>query len=171
MENTKIYNHELMNFDERHVVYLKEFIIYEQTQTKDKFVIFKFFNNYIEELNDVEFLIKQYDEDKVLIAETTLKYSNFKANKKSEFSPYTKLMVEDECHRIEAVLIKATFKSHHFEDNTLTTLTISSFNFSFELLPLITSTPFDSNCVIDAKLLVPKVPYKEFTTPARISPM
>ena len=42
---------------------------------------------------------------------------NFKADKKTYFSPYTKLMVEDECHRVEAVLIKATFKSHHFEDN------------------------------------------------------
>lgn len=121
MESTKKYNHEYVKFDERHVVYLKEFIIYEQ-EDKDKFAIFKFFNNYIEELNNVEFLIKQYDIEGALIAENTLKYSNFKADKKTEFSPYTKLMVEDECHRVEAVLVKATFTKHYFEDNKLSTL-------------------------------------------------
>ena len=121
MESTKVYNHEIVKFDERQVVYLKEFIIYEQVDL-DKFAVFKFFNNYIEELNYVEFLIKQYDKEGILIAENTLKYSNFKADKKSYFSPYTKLMVEDECHRVEAVLIKATFKTHHFEDNRLSTL-------------------------------------------------
>ena len=118
MESTKVYNHEIVKFDERQVVYLKEFIIYEQVDL-DKFAVFKFFNNYIEELNYVEFLIKQYDKEGNLVAENTLKYSNFKADKKSYFSPYTKLMVEDECHRVEAKLIKATFKSHHFEDNKL----------------------------------------------------
>lgn len=122
MENTKIYNQQYVVFDEKQVVYLKEFIIYEQTDTLDKFAIFKFFNNYIEELNNVEFLIKQYDKEGNLIAENTLKYSNFIAEKKSYFSPYTKLMVEDECHRVEAVLVKATFKAHHFEDNKLSTL-------------------------------------------------
>ena len=121
MESTKKYNHEYVKYDERHVVYLKEFIIYEQAD-KDKYAIFKFFNNYIEELNHIEFLIKQYDIDGVLIAENTLKYSNFKADKKSEFSPYTKLMVEDECHRVEAILVNATFSKHYFEDNKLSTL-------------------------------------------------
>ena len=122
MENTKVYNRNLVDFDEKQVVYLREFIIYEQEDTKDKYAIFKFFNNYIEELNDVEFTIKQYDTEGVLIAENTLKYSNFKADKKSYFSPYTKLMVEDECHRLEAVLVKATFKKHEFFDNKLSTL-------------------------------------------------
>ena len=56
MESTKVYNHEIVKFDERQVVYLKEFIIYEQVDL-DKFAVFKFFNNYIEELNYVEFLI------------------------------------------------------------------------------------------------------------------
>ena len=132
MESTKVYNQEVVKFDERQVVYLKEFIIYEQADL-DKFAVFKFFNNYVEELRYVEFLIKQYDKEGLLIAENTLKYSEFKADKKSYFSPYTKLMVEDECHRVEAVLIKATFKAHHFEDNKLSTLKdIDSINKGFK---------------------------------------
>ena len=116
MENTKIFRQEICNVDYKQVVYLKEYIIYEQLESQDKYAIFKFYNNYVEKINAIEFIIKQYDENNQVIAENVFKYSNFVGDKQAFFSPYTKLMVEDECVRLEAILVKADFENHHYED-------------------------------------------------------
>ena len=114
MENTKIYRQERCNVDYKQVVYLKEYIIYEQIESKDKYAIFKFFNNYHEKVNAIEFLIRQYDQEGKVIAENIFKYSNFVGDKQAFFAPYTKLMVEDDCYRLEAVLLKSDFENHHY---------------------------------------------------------
>ena len=119
MENTKIFRQERCKIDFKQVVYLKEYIIYEQTESLDKYAIFKFYNSYHEKLNAIEFIIKQYDANDNIIVENVFKYSNFIAEKQEFFSPYTKMMVEDNCCRLEAVLVKADFEFHHFSDNKL----------------------------------------------------
>ena len=121
MENTKVFNSEICKFDPKNVVYLKEYIIYFQEDSLDKYAIFKFYNNYHESVTCIEFLIKQYDDENHLIAESVYKYSNFEIEKQKSFSPYSKLMVEDECHHLEAILISADFTNHHYEDNRLQT--------------------------------------------------
>lgn len=116
MENTRIFKQEKCKVDYKQVVYLNEYIIYEQIESLDKYAIFKFYNNYNEKINAIEFIIKQYDENDKVIAENVFKYSNFVGNKQEFFVPYTKLMVEDECVRLEAILVKADFEKHHYSD-------------------------------------------------------
>lgn len=121
MENTKVYNSEICKFDPKQVVYLKEYIIYYQEDTLDKYAIFKFFNNYHEEIKGLEFIIQQYNDENEIISENVFKYANFTAEKKSSFSPYTKMMLEDDCHHLKAILVSADFAKHRYEDSKLQT--------------------------------------------------
>ena len=68
MENTKVYNSEICKFDPKQVVYLKEYIIFYQEDTLDKYAIFKFLNNYHEEIKWLEFIIQQYNYENEIIS-------------------------------------------------------------------------------------------------------
>ena len=93
------------------VVFVKEYIIFEDDHKDDKFVIFKLYNQLNQSLNHIIYEVLQYDSEERLIEKKIIEYNNFKASAQECFVPKAKLRVLANCKSIVCNLIKADFET------------------------------------------------------------
>lgn len=99
------------------VVSLQEYIIFEDSHAKEKFVVFRFSNNVNQRLFEIKFEVLQYNADNELIEKSVLVHKDFVAEANDLFVPNAKLKVNFECESLEVRLEKASFDRVIWEDN------------------------------------------------------
>ena len=105
------------------VVALQEYIIFEDSHAKEKYVVFKFANNLNQRLLRLKFEVLQYNEDNELIEKSTVLHENFVAEPNDLFVPNAKLKINFKCESLEVVLSSASFdrvvwSDGEFKDNS-----------------------------------------------------
>ncbi len=105
------------------IVSLHEYIIFEDTRAKEKYVVFKFSNNLNQRLFEFQFEVLQYNRDNELIEKSVVSHSGFVAEANDLFVPGAKLKVNFECQSLEIKLESAKFdrvlwKNGEFSDNS-----------------------------------------------------
>lgn len=91
------------------VVSLHEYIMFEDSHAKEKYVVFKFSNNVNQRLFEFKFEVLQYNRDNELIEKSVVVHSNFVAEANDLFVPNAKLKVNFECESLEVRLEEAAF--------------------------------------------------------------
>lgn len=105
------------------IVTLHEYIVFEDSHLKEKYVVFKFSNNLNQRLLSFKFEVLQYNQDNELIEKTTVLHDNFVAEANDLFVPNAKLKINFECESLEVKLISASFdrvawRDGEFKDNS-----------------------------------------------------
>ena len=105
------------------VVSLHEYIIFEDSHAKEKYVVFRFSNNLNQHLLGFKFEVLQYNRDNELLEKSTVKHENFVAEANDLFVPNAKLKINFECESLEVNLETATFdrviwSDGEFKDNS-----------------------------------------------------
>ena len=109
------------------VVALKEYIVYENEQNAQKYVLCKFMNHLNQRLYGMRFEISQYDEDEALLEKLTLSYDKFSALGGEAFVPSAKFAVSARCKTISYKLLYAAFDKVKWENGAF-----SDNDYSFE---------------------------------------
>lgn len=91
------------------VVTLQEYIIFEDSHAKEKFVVFKFANNVNQRLLGFKFEVLQYNGDNELLEKSIVVHENFVAEANDLFVPNAKLKVNFGCVSLEVKLVSASF--------------------------------------------------------------
>ena len=105
------------------IVSLHEYIIFEDSHAKEKYVVFKFSNNLNQRLLEFKFEVLQYNKDNELLEKSTVLHSNFIAEANDLFVPNAKLKINFECESLEVKLETALFdrvvwSDGQFKDNS-----------------------------------------------------
>lgn len=105
------------------VVALQEYIIFEDSRAKEKFVVFRFANNVNQRLFEIKFEVLQYNSENELLEKSTVIHKNFTAEANDLFVPNAKLKVNFECASLEVRLESASFdrviwSGGEFSDNS-----------------------------------------------------
>lgn len=105
------------------VVSLHEYIMFEDTRAKVKYVVFRFSNNVNQRLFEFKFEVLQYNKDNELIEKSIVVHSDFVAEANDLFVPNAKLKINFECQSLEVKLEEALFdrvlwRDGEFEDNS-----------------------------------------------------
>ena len=105
------------------VVSLHEYIIFENSHAKEKYVVFRFSNNLNQHLLAFKFEVLQYNKDNELLEKSTVIHENFSAEANSLFVPNAKLKINFECVSLEVKLVSASFdrvvwSDGEFKDNS-----------------------------------------------------
>ncbi len=91
------------------VVALNEYILFENSHAKEKYVVFRFANNVNQRLFEIRFEVLQYDADNRLIEKSVVVHKDFTADANGLFVPNAKLKVNFECRSLEVNLEEAVF--------------------------------------------------------------
>lgn len=91
------------------VVSLIEYIMFEDSRAKQKYVVFKFSNNVNQRLYEFKFTVLQYDAGRGLIEKSTVSHKDFIAEANDLFVPNAKLKLDFNCDSIEVKLESAVF--------------------------------------------------------------
>ena len=91
------------------IVTLHEYIMFEDSHAKEKYVVFKFSNNVNQRLLGFKFEVLQYNKDNELLEKSTVVHDNFIADANDLFVPNAKLKVNFECESLEVKLESASF--------------------------------------------------------------
>lgn len=102
------------------VVSLFEYITFEDTRAKEKFVVFKFFNNVNQRLSEFSFEVLQYNKDNELLEKSVAIHKDFIAEANETFVPNAKLKINFECESLEVRLVSATFDRAVWRDGEFT---------------------------------------------------
>lgn len=105
------------------VVTLHEYIIFEDSHAKEKYVVFKFSNNVNQRLLSFKFEVLQYNGANELLEKSVVVHENFIAEANDLFVPNAKLKVNFECESLEVKLVSASFdrvvwNEGEFSDNS-----------------------------------------------------
>ena len=105
------------------IVSLQEYIIFEDSHAKEKYVVFRFSNNLNQHLLGFRFEVLQYNKDNELLEKSTVIHENFVAEANDLFVPNAKLKINFECESLEVRLETATFdrviwSDGEFKDNS-----------------------------------------------------
>ena len=105
------------------VVSLQEYIIFEDSHAKEKYVVFKFSNNLNQRLLGFKFEVLQYNKDNELLEKSVVLHEDFTAEANDLFVPNAKLKVNFECESLEVKLASASFdrvvwSDGEFQDNS-----------------------------------------------------
>ena len=105
------------------VVSLYEYIIFENSHAKEKYVVFRFSNNLNQHLLGFKFEVLQYNKDNELLEKSTVLHENFVAEPNNLFVPNAKLKINFECESLEVKLESASFDrvvwcDGEFKDNS-----------------------------------------------------
>ena len=105
------------------IVSLHEYIIFEDSHAKEKYVVFKFSNNVNQRLLGFKFEVLQYNADRELLEKSTVVHNNFIAEANDLFVPNAKLKINFECESLEVKLESASFdrvvwNNGEFSDNS-----------------------------------------------------
>ena len=105
------------------VVSLQEYIMFEDSHAKEKYVVFKFSNNLNQRLLSFKFEVLQYNRDNELLERSVVVHENFIAEANDLFVPNAKLKVNFECESLEVKLESASFdrviwSNGEFKDNS-----------------------------------------------------
>ena len=105
------------------IVSLHEYIIFEDSHAKEKYVVFKFANNVNQRLLAFKFEVLQYNKDNELLEKSVVVHDNFIADANDLFVPNAKLKVNFECESLEVKLESASFdrvvwSGGEFSDNS-----------------------------------------------------
>ena len=105
------------------VVSLQEYIIFEDSHAKEKYVVFKFSNNLNQRLLRFKFEVLQYNSDNELLEKSTVLYDDFVADANDLFVPNAKLKINFKCESLEVKLVSASFdrvvwSDGEFRDNS-----------------------------------------------------
>lgn len=105
------------------VVTLQEYIIFEDSHAKEKYVVFKFSNNVNQRLLGFKFEVMQYNGDNELLEKSVVVHENFIAEANDLFVPNAKLKINFECQSLEVKLVSASFdrvvwNEGEFSDNS-----------------------------------------------------
>ena len=90
-------------------VSLQEYIMFEDTRAKEKYVVFKFLNNVNQRIFGFRFEVLQYNASNELIEKSVVVHKDFVAEANEPFVPVAKLKVNFDCQSIEVNLESATF--------------------------------------------------------------
>ena len=105
------------------IVTLHEYIIFEDSHAKEKYVVFKFSNNVNQRLLGFKFEVLQYNKDNELLEKSVVVHENFVAEANDLFVPNAKLKINFECESLEVRLESASFdrviwSDGEFKDNS-----------------------------------------------------
>ena len=105
------------------VVSLQEYIIFEDSHAKEKYVVFKFSNNLNQRLLEFKFEVLQYNIENELLEKSTVLHKDFVAESNDLFVPNAKLKINFECASLEVKLVSASFDrviwaDGEFKDNS-----------------------------------------------------
>ncbi len=92
-------------------VKLKEYIIFRDKTTQEKFMILDFVNNDQETINTIKFEIEQFTRDGKLIRKGDYIYENFEVKGYKHFVPYGKIAVSENCESIKMNLLSACYET------------------------------------------------------------
>ena len=102
------------------VVALREYILFDDGKTGEKYAVLKFVNNLDQKLYAVEFETKQYDASGSLLAKSLSVYDGFTADSGETFVPKAKLRLVANCAEIAVKLVSARFDRVRFEKGDFT---------------------------------------------------
>ena len=102
------------------VVFVREYIVFEDDHNDEKFVLFKLYNQLNQTLNHIIYEVLQYDSEERLIEKKILEYDNFNARAQECFVPKAKLRLHPKCKNIVCNLIKADFETIIWENGNFT---------------------------------------------------
>ena len=101
--------------NQQEVVALKEYIIFDDEASKEKYVILKMANNLNQRLYEIKVEVSQYDENEELVEKIIVTH-NIKVEENDEFVPKAKLKVNYQCKSISFKLISARFERLRYEN-------------------------------------------------------
>lgn len=99
------------------LVPLEEYIICKDESSKDKYLILKFKNSYKRELSYIKCQIRELNDSGDLLRVDSFEYKDFNQKSGTQFVPFQKLHILDECTKIEYSLLQAHFKGYEFKVN------------------------------------------------------
>ena len=102
------------------VVTLHEYIIFEDSHAKEKFVVFKFSNNVNQRLLSFKFEVLQYNGNNELLEKSVVVHENFVAEANDLFVPNAKLKLNFGCESLEVKLVSASFDRVAWNDGEFT---------------------------------------------------
>lgn len=106
--------------NQKDIVALVEYIIFEDERNNEKYLVFKFQNNVNQYLNEIKFEISQYDEENNLLAKSIISHGGFNAKENEVFVPNYKLKASNDCAKIEAKLLFARYERVVWENGVYT---------------------------------------------------
>lgn len=145
--------------NQKDIVSLLEYIIFEDDRNQQKYLVFKFQNNVNQYLNEFKFEISQYDEENNLIAKSVISHGGFIAKENEVFVPNCKLQVEKECVKIQAKLLLARYERMLWENGNYTPIPYTASEFRNDYYRPVPEKPTKSKKLIKAEQ---KAEYKQF---------
>ncbi len=105
------------------IVSLHEYIIFEDSHAKEKYVLFRFSNNVNQRLFEIKFEVSQFNSENRLLEKSTVIHKDFTAEPNGLFVPDAKLKINYECESLEVRLEEAYFdrvkwSGGEFSDNS-----------------------------------------------------
>lgn len=112
----------LYNDYEEDVIRLSQYIFIE-TDLSERHAIFNFHNQFTESVKDINFVVIQYDKNDEVLNRTKLKYDGFEAKGNTFFVPKVKLLILDNCERLDVYVEEATFDDYYLIDGVVHEIT------------------------------------------------
>src|SRR5690554_5962167 len=95
---------------------LKEYLMFRDKVTWDKFIIVNFLNNERDTINTMKFEIKQFNKEKQLIRKAEYIYNNLAVKGLKQFVPYGKIPIDTNCEFIKIKLLSAYYETKKWVD-------------------------------------------------------
>lgn len=102
---------------EEDVVRASQYIFLEDEG--ERHAIFNFHNQFTEAIKSLTFFAIQYDDNDEILNKAKLKYDGFKCDANTYFVPKLKLVLNDDCERLEIYVVDATFDNYYLIDGVV----------------------------------------------------
>lgn len=145
--------------NQKDIVALVEYIIFEDERNNEKYLVFKFQNNVNQYLNEIKFEISQYDEENNLLAKSIISHGGFYAKENEVFVPNYKLKACNDCAKIEAKLLFARYERVIWENGVYTPVPYTASEFRNDYYRPTPAVQAKSKKLIKAEQ---KAEYKQF---------
>lgn len=103
-------------FSDSEPLILNEYLLVEDRETQEKFIVLNFRNAFGETLSGIEFEIKQFDREGRLLRKSEFVYDDFAAAKNRSFIPKSKIKADPDCDSIELRLKHARYETLEWQD-------------------------------------------------------
>ena len=103
-------------FSDSEPLILNEYLLVEDRETQEKFIVLNFRNAFGETLSGIEFEIKQFDREGRLLRKSEFVYDDFAAAKNRSFIPKSKIKADPDCDAIELRLKHARYETLEWQD-------------------------------------------------------
>ncbi len=101
------------------LIILNEYVIFEDSKAKQKFIVFNFYNSLVQPLHSFIIDVNQYNDNDELIATSRICFKDLKVNSNANFTPNGRLEVLYNCVKISYTLIEAEYERSSYKNGVI----------------------------------------------------